>query len=74
MSHYSNPLVQCPKCELGGEFGCDCCGGEGLLPMFEAEDWIEREAANVDAMMAEDEDVMALVDWMIETHPDGLRT
>lgn len=65
MSNYTNPLVQCPRCDLGGEWGCPCCGGEGLLPLFDAEDWVEREAAVADAMMAEDATVVDLMDHML---------
>jgi hypothetical protein len=62
---YTNPLVQCPRCDLGGDIGCPCCGGEGLLPLFEAEDWVEEQGAVADAMMGEDAEIVVLMDWMI---------
>ena len=51
---YTNPLVQCPRCDRGGDIGCPCCGGEGLLPLFEAEDWVEEHY-----------DLGVLMDWML---------
>lgn len=68
---YSNPLVQCPRCDLGGTIGCPCCGGEGVTPLYDAEDWIEQERDRIDDMMAADEQIVRLMDWMIATHPDG---
>ena len=61
---YTNPMVQCPACDFG-DIGCSCCGGEGLVTLFEAEDWIEQEAARVDAMMAEDVAMVELMDHML---------
>ncbi len=62
---YDNPLVQCPKCDLGGDIGCPCCGGEGLLPLFEAEDYIEAERVQVEEAMLEDVEIVNLMDYML---------
>jgi hypothetical protein len=62
--NYTNPLVQCPRCDYG-DIGCPCCDGEGLLPLYDAEDYIERERAEVDEMMLEDAEVIDLMDYML---------
>ena len=62
---YGNPLVQCPRCDRGGDIGCPCCGGEGLLPLFEAEDWVEEQGAVADAILEEHYDLGVLMDWML---------
>lgn len=61
---YSNPLVQCPRCDYG-DIGCPCCHGEGIVPLHDAEDFVERERAEAEEAMMADEAIIDLMDYMI---------
>ncbi len=67
---YTNPIVQCPRCDYG-DIGCPCCHGEGIVPLHDAEDFIEAERVEVEEAMLEDIEIVELMDYMLSLREES---